>query len=272
MIARFRRPGRASGGLGRARPSPFALLGPLALFASAGCDALLGIDEVDLWQGAETPGGAAGEGGAGASGPGAGGTAGSQTGSGGGAGASGGSAGAPPLQGAGGAGGLGGQGGDEGGAGGTGGVGGQGGAGGCPPDDFEPNDAPTGASGLGKIEACGPAKQVSATLSGADDEDWFTAQGTVGLCLNAEPKASLAAAGPSQICYYLKPSSAFDFGCSTGSVANDVPGFKGCCTESSVVFIYEQSGLSDPPATLLLRVAPRASSNVCFPYTITYDF
>lgn len=276
MTVRLRCRGAPSG-FGRAFVLSYVALGSVALLASVGCGSVLGIGEVSLIDeavdnaglggpepsesgsgGSSGKGGRAGEGGGTAGAPPVGGSGGSD--------ASGGAGGTGEPGGSGGSSGLGGS--DNGGSGGAGSVGG---AGGCPADPFEPNEEVGQAKALGAIDACAGAKQVSAILGDPDDEDWFSVQGTVGLCLRADPKASISVEGPARLCYYLKPSAALAIGCSTGVVDESVPNFKGCCADESVAFVYEGT-LSDPAASILLRVTPRASINVCFPYTVSYDF
>ncbi|HEU4536139.1 MAG TPA: hypothetical protein VFS00_18570 [Polyangiaceae bacterium] len=172
------------------------------------------------------------------------------------------------------AGGSGGGGGATGG-GGSGGSGGSGGGGpSCVPDNFEPNDEPKQAFGLGGNDACTtPEQRVDAIASGSDD-DWFFAQGLLGLlCGRAAPRARLVAQGPARLCYYVQPHSALAIGCAgEAQVVSDVPGYTGCCTEENkgVTFVYE-GPLSDPPANLLIRVSARAPAS-CLPYTVFYDF
>ncbi len=248
--------------------------GPSVLLSLAGCGALLGIDEVDLLQGAEPPGGSAGRGSAGSSGPGPAGAMGAENRQGGGgragAAAGQGGAGSPPLGGTAGVGQAGG--GAENGAGGRG-VGGAGG--GCPQDAFEPNQGIDEAKKLDSLKAsCEPPKALNGVLSGNGDDDWFSARGeTVALtCPNAAPKASVGEFVAARVCYYVQPSPSVEIGCSVGSAVTDVGGYKGCCGDGAVALTYPSGGLVDPPANILLRVSPLASADACVPYTLVYDF
>ncbi len=212
-------------------------------------------------------GGVGGSGATGASGGAGGSGAGGSGGSGGagGAGGNGGSGGAGGAGGNGGSGGAGGSGG-SGGTGGTGGLGGTGGAG-CSPGN-EPNETQNVATSLGTVGDCSSDQTVSAGLNGNTDVDFYSFDGTDGVCI-VNPSASTTA--KVRLCMYAS-CTGLTLTCSSGTTST-VSGLQGCCTTpngGSVALDINCSGINDN-AKVYLRVDGGAAAQ-CTPYSVTYTY
>jgi len=211
-------------------------------------------------------------GGGGCADAGSGGAAGSggSTGSGGGTGATGGTG---ASGGFGGSGGLGGSGGSTGGTGGsTGGTGGStggtGGTGGTTCDaSYEPNETQSTAKGLGTVGDCASDATLSAALDGSGDVDFYTFNGTDGVCI-VNPAVSTT--DNVELCMYAD-CPGLTLSCKQGSPSS-LSSLQGCCVSSggTVELSIDCTGISDD-ATVYMQVNG-ASGGQCTPYSITYHY
>lgn len=167
-------------------------------------------------------------------------------------------------------GGTGGSGGSSGtgGYGGSGGSGGTGGTAGSCSTSYEPNDSDSTAYSFGTIGDCdAEGGNLTAALSSAGDQDFYTFDGTDGFCV-VDPTAYVSA--PVRLCMFASCNSGGSISCIKGASSISSSGMQGCCVPSGgeVELVTNCSGSADD-AKVVVRVD---QANQCTPYTLNYHF